>query len=116
MTRIRVATKVKLTNAGGLGAFLFVAAPFIGGFITFARYQSAERALRYGLGSSVTLGEIVLIGLASTAAAMIGLVMVLVGREYEHEVQILKPGEEVPKDQTPLFGGTEAERRNLGLK
>jgi hypothetical protein len=40
----------------------------------------------------------------------------MIGREYTHEVQILKPGETAPKDNVPPFGGTEAERRNLGLK
>lgn len=108
MTRIVVETKVKLTTAGGVGALLFVAAPAVLAFM-------ALDDVRYGYGRAAgfaTAGYFIFAGLA----ASLGLVLLLIGREYTHNVQILKPGEAVPKDNVPPFGGTEAERRNLGLK
>lgn len=116
MTRILVETKVGLNGVGGTGAVLFVLAPLIGGFMVFARLQAAERSLRYGMGTSATTGDIVAISLIASALAMTGLIMVLVGRHYQHEVQILKADAAPQKAQTPPFGGTEAERHELGLK
>lgn len=108
MTRIVVETKVKFTAAGGIGALLFVAAPAVLAFM-------ALDDVRYGYGRATgfaAAGYFIFAGIA----ASLGLVLLLIGREYTHEVQVLKPGETAPKDNVPPFGGTEAERRNLGLK
>lgn len=111
MTQIVVNTKAKLNMAGGLGAGLFTGSPLIGGLLAAGQVNQAGR-----FGSATFIDNAIAISLIATSLSMLGLILVLIGREYQHEVQILKQDQPQSRDNTPLSGTTESERQTLGVK
>lgn len=85
--KISVNSKVRLNGVGIAGAMLFVGGPLVGGFAYLNSLATAARNLRYGFPVSDMQG-ISNFALACSVAALIGFVMILIGREYDHQIEI----------------------------
>ena len=91
MSRFSVQTSSHLSRAGWIGAVLLVAGPVVGGagwwiFATAAAAGASLASYDNGARGQIILGSLML--LAGAIATPAGLVAVLVGRSYEHDVEV----------------------------
>lgn len=108
MTKLLIETKTALSDAGKWGAGLMVATQFVGAYSMVHVIASLDDP--GGPSAAAVFGAFL-----SGVAFIIGGIMLFLGREYTHTVSKAED-RTTPRDTIPPFGGTEAERRNLGLK
>lgn len=75
--KISVNSKVRLNGVGIGGAMLFVGSPLVGGFV----YLNTAV-------TSLVFRGVINFTLFCSVVAMVGFVMLLVGREYDHKIEI----------------------------
>lgn len=93
MTRVVIQTSVRLGALGWFGAFLFIFSPLIGSVVIAHQIEAIQRSLRYLPTFPVNYNEVWATAVISGAVTAAGLVMILVGREYVHDVQSVKPSD-----------------------
>lgn len=91
--KISVNSKVRLNGVGIFGAILFVGGPMLAALSYWRIIEITSLAARYSLPATGLDSQLRAIAIAS-AASLVGFVMLLIGREYEHTV-------EINKDQPP---------------
>jgi len=104
MTRVLIETKVGLNPAGYIGAFLLIGAPAFAGLAINSRLEQVARSARYAsiTGANVledwseAIGQLYMTGSICLAASLFGLVLVMVGRTYTHDVRSGADQQETP--------------------
>lgn len=79
--KISVNSKVRLNGVGIGGAMLFVGGPLVGGFV----YSNTAA-------TSLVFRSVTNFALICSVAALVGFVMLLIGREYDHQIEIDRDG------------------------
>lgn len=95
MTRVLIETKVGLNPSGVFGMALLVGAPVVGAAIASQRLEQVSQSIRYApiTGANVfedwtaAFGFMCMSGAISLAVSLFGLVLVMVGRTYTHDVR-----------------------------
>lgn len=89
--RITIDSTVQFTTLGRWGAVLFILAPIVAAFLVTTLPDALADAARYPMLHGSTVQGIYLAIMACGVAATAGLPMMLVGRQYKHDVMVQKP-------------------------
>lgn len=87
--KISITTSTDWNDSGKLGAFFFVAAPIVGCLAVIAHLN----------GRGLNLFPL-LVAAASSVGWSLGIVMMLNGRQFQHEVELVKDAASATPDQT----------------
>ena len=87
MTHVKIETSTTLNGKGVTGAALFILAPIVGGFMIQNEIGRLSRTLRYLPDTTWDTSSIWTIAAATGAAWSIGVVLLLIGRDYSHDVR-----------------------------
>lgn len=86
--KITVQTSMRLSPIGWIGAGLLLGAPLLATFAIANQLSAFARQMRLAADSAPDFAPMIWIAAIGTAVACAGLVMVLVGREFAHQVEI----------------------------
>lgn len=87
--KVVIRTKTALSQVGWIGAALLIGAPFLSAIAIIQSLDTIMRNLRYDPSAEPWNSTLLWIPVAGGLAMMVGLVLVLVGREYSHNVEII---------------------------
>ncbi|RWL47217.1 MAG: hypothetical protein EOR60_09650 [Mesorhizobium sp.] len=87
VTRVEINSQQEFTSAGTIGALMFIAGPLVSAFGYYKVLSANEYVDTTGFWIMVGLGAI---------AAQAGIVLLLVGRKYDHQVTVHPANQQQP--------------------